>query len=70
MKVGNKYKLMGAVFLDTALLENANIFKLVDIEAEGTAQERYIFNGVSTSQRQVCHKTTIKAGLAIINEVG
>jgi len=70
MKVGNKYQLRGAVFSDTALLENANIFELTDIQAERSKNECYIFKGVSTSERQVCYKTTQKAGLAIIHEVG
>lgn len=70
MKVGNKYQIMGAIFDDMALLENANIFELVSIEGKGTKDEEYTFKGVSTSRIQVCHKTTQEIGLAIINEVG
>jgi len=70
VKVGKKYQIMGAIFDDIALLENANIFELVGIEDKGTKNEVYIFKGVSTSRTQVCHKTTQEIGLAIISEVG
>ncbi len=69
MKVGKKYKLLGAVFDDSALLENAGIFELTVIEGKGTTKERYGFKGVSTSRIQACYKTTVEIGLAIIQEV-
>ncbi len=69
MKVGKKYRLLGAMFDDMVLLENANIFLLQSIEHKGTVDESYTFQGVSTSATQYCYKAAIEAGKVLVQEV-